>query len=49
MSSVSGPFHDVVWISPLGHTYTVPAPAITTPQQLTTLEHHLLETIRQLT
>jgi hypothetical protein len=40
---------DTTWTSPLGHTYTVPATAITKPRRLTVLEHHLLETTRRRT
>jgi hypothetical protein len=40
---------EVIWTSPLGHTYTVPAEAITTPQRLSAVEHLLLKTLRHRT
>jgi hypothetical protein len=40
---------EVVWTSPLGHTYTVPAEPITTPRRLTPTEDLLLQTLRRRT
>jgi hypothetical protein len=40
---------EVVWTSPLGHTYTIPAEPITTPRHLTPIENLLLQTLRRRT
>ena len=39
-------FDQTHWTSPLGHRYTVPPEPVSTPQQLTPLEHHLVKITR---
>jgi uncharacterized protein DUF222 len=42
-------FGDVIWTSPLGHTYIIPPQPITTPHHLTHVEDLLLQTLRNRT